>query len=145
VASSLLAGVSRPLFDGGAAKAQVSAQRAAFDATQADHRASVLVALKDVEDALVALQRDRERLDALRRAADAAANAALLARQRYASGLVDFQTVLETQRSQLSAQDSVAGASVDVTTDHVRLYKALGGGWQADAALAAATPSNREP
>ncbi len=138
VASSLLAGVSLPIFDGGAAKAQVNAQHAAFDAAQTAWRAGVLGALKEVEDALVTLQRDRERLASLTRASEAAANAALLALQRYASGLVDFQTVLETQRSQLSAQDSVAGATVDVATDHVRLYKALGGGWQPDAPLASA-------
>lgn len=138
VASSLLAGVSLPIFDGGAAKAQLGAQRAAFDAAQSAWRAGVLGALKEVEDALVTLQRDRERLAALTRASEAAANAALLARQRYASGLVDFQTVLETQRSQLSSQDGVASATVDVATDHVRLYKALGGGWQPDAPLAAA-------
>lgn len=142
VASSLLAGVSLPIFDGSAAKAQTDAQRAAFDAAQADYRGSVLGALKDVEDALVSLQRDRERLTALRQAAEAAYNAALLARQRYASGLVDFQTVLETQRSQLSAQDGVAAAGVDVATDHVRLYKALGGGWQPETPIAA-TASNR--
>lgn len=138
VASSLLAGVSLPIFDGGAAKAQVNAQRAAFDAAQASWRSGVLVALTEVEDALVTLQRDRERLASLSRAAEAAANAALLARQRYGSGLVDFQTVLETQRSQLSAQDSVASATVDVASDHVRLYKALGGGWQPEAPLASA-------
>jgi outer membrane protein, multidrug efflux system len=138
VASSLLAGVSLPIFDGGAAKAQLGAQRAAFDAAQSAWRAGVLGALNEVEDALATLQRDRERLAALTRASEAAANAALLARQRYASGLVDFQTVLETQRSQLSSQDGVASATVDVATDHVRVYKALGGGWQPDAPLAAA-------
>ena len=94
----------------------------------------MLTALKDVEDALVALQGDRERLARLREAADAASNAALLARQRYASGLVDFQTVLETQRTQLSAQDNVAASQADVASDHVRLYKALGGGWTPDTA-----------
>lgn len=129
VASALLASVSLPLFDGGAAKAQTAAQRAAYDQARESHRSAVLVALKDVEDALVALQRDRERLATLQQAAEAAGNAALLARQRYASGLIDFQTVLETQRSLLSAQDSVAASRVDVATDHVRLYKALGGGW----------------
>jgi len=40
--------------------------------------------------------------------------------------------VLETQRTQLSTQDSVASASADVSADHVRLYKALGGGWHTD-------------
>lgn len=129
VVSSLLAGVSLPVFDGGALRAQGEAQRAAFDQAREAHRSAVLVALKDVEDALVTLQGDRERLARLREAADAASNAALLARQRYASGLVDFQTVLETQRTQLSAQDNVAASQADVASDHVRLYKALGGGW----------------
>ena len=47
----------------------------------------------------------------LQLAAEAAGNAALLARQRYSSGLVDFQTVLDTQRTQLTTQDSVANAT----------------------------------
>jgi outer membrane protein TolC len=52
-----------------------------------------------------------------------------MARQRYSSGLIDFQVVLETQRTQLNTQDAVASASADLSADHVRLYKALGGGW----------------
>ena len=67
---------------------------------------------------------------ALQVAAQSAADAALLATQRYQSGLIDFQTVLETQRTQLGAQDSVAAIRTDIASDHVRLYKALGGGWQ---------------
>ena len=96
------------------------------------YQSTVLIALKEVEDALVALNGDRERLLRLRNAADAAANAALMARQRYSSGLVDFQTVLETQRSMFNTQDAVASTTTDLSTDHVRLYKALGGGWQPD-------------
>ncbi len=130
---SLLAGVSAPVFDGGAATAQLRAQQAAFDQAHAAYRATVLGALGDVEDALAALQGDRERLEHLRSAAEAAANAALLARQRYASGLIDFQTVLETQRTQLGAQDSVASGVADLAADHVRLYQALGGGWTPEA------------
>ncbi len=132
VASSLLAGLAWPLFDGGAGQAQVRAQQAAMDQAVAAYRGAVLTALKEVEDALSALRGDRERLAHLQQAAGAAANAALMARQRYSSGLVDFQVVLETQRNQLSTQDSVAGAAADVTADHVRLYKALGGGWLPD-------------
>ena len=89
----------------------------------------MLTALRDVEDALVALRGDRERLLQLQQAADAAANASLLANQRFASGLIDFQTVLDSQRTQLGTQDGVASATADVAADHVRLYKALGGGW----------------
>ena len=129
VATALLGSVSVPLFDGGAARAQVLAQEAALEQTRASYQAVVLTALKDVEDALVALQGDRTRLLHLTHAADAASNAALLAQQRYASGLIDFQTVLQTQRSLLTSQDSVASTHADLSADHVRLYKALGGGW----------------
>ena len=126
---SLLAGVSLPLFDGGAAQAQVRAEQAALQQAYAAYRAAVLTALQDVEDALVALRGDRERLVHLRTAAEAAGNAALLARHRYASGLIDFQVVLETQRTLRTTQDGVAATSADLGADHVRLYKALGGGW----------------
>ncbi len=140
VASALAASVSLPVFDGGAARARVRAQQAALDQAGSAYRAVVLTALKEVEDALVALRGDRERLARLQVAADAAANAALMARQRFDSGLVDFQTVLDTQRSQLNTQDGVANARADVSADHVRLYKALGGGWRPDDSDAAAAP-----
>jgi NodT family efflux transporter outer membrane factor (OMF) lipoprotein len=141
VAATLLGSVSLPIFDGGAARAQVDAQQAALEQTQVSYRAAVLLALQEVEDALVALRGDRLRLARLGNAADAAANAALLARQRYSSGLVDFQTVLDTQRTQLGAQDSLAGARADVSADHVRLYKALGGGWEPETTISrASTP-----
>jgi len=129
VVSSLLAGVTLPIFDGGAARANLRAEQAAMEQAQESYRATVLTALKEVEDALVALRGDRERLLRLNLAAESARSAALMARQRYDSGLVDFQVVLETQRSQLGTQDSVAGTQADLAADHVRLYKALGGGW----------------
>ncbi|MBR7793008.1 efflux transporter outer membrane subunit [Undibacterium sp. FT147W] len=130
--SSVLASVSLPVLDGGANRAQLQAQQAALEQAQLAYKAAVLTALQDVENALVALKNDRARLQGLRNAADAASNAALLARQRFASGLVDFQTILETQRTLYSAQDAVASTSNDLAADYVRLYKALGGGWQAD-------------
>lgn len=132
VVSALLGSVAVRLVDGGAAKAQVRAQEAALEQAQVAYQAAVLNGLKEVENALVALAGDRERLAHLRSAAEAAGNAALLARQRYASGLVDFQIVLETQRTLLSTQDSVASTGADLSADHVRLYKALGGGWEND-------------
>lgn len=132
VLRSLLASVSAPLFDGGAARAQVRAQEAALEQARLGYQSTVLGALKDVEDALVALQGDTERLARLQAAAAAAANAELLARQRYQSGLIDFRTVLDTQRTLLTAQDSVASTQATLSVDHVRLYKALGGGWTPD-------------
>lgn len=132
VVNALLGSVSVPLFDGGAARAQVRSQEAALEKARVNYQAVVLTALQDVEDALVALQGNRERLQRLRNASESAEQAALLATQRYSSGLVDFQTVLDTQRSLLSTQDSVAATEAELSADHVRLYKALGGGWRAD-------------
>lgn len=130
IVNSLLAGVSLPIFDGGALQAQVRVQEASLEQARVGYQATVLNALKEVEDALVALRGDRERLARLQNAADAAANAALLAQNRYASGLIDFQVVLDTQRTLLNTQDSVASTLANVSADHVRLYKALGGGWK---------------
>jgi outer membrane protein, multidrug efflux system len=139
VVSVLLASVSLPVFDGGARRAQVRAQQAALDQAYRAYQATVLSALKDVEDTLVALRGDRERLLSLQRAAEAAGNAALLARLRYSSGLIDFQTVLDTQRAQLRTQESVASVHIALSSNYVRLYKALGGGWQPDDRVASPT------
>lgn len=128
-ARSLVASVGQTLFDHGQRNAQLAAQQAAFDAAQETYRARVLAALQDVEDALSALAASRDRVAALHAAAEASRDAALLANHRYTSGLIDFQTVLDTQRTLLSVQDSVASAETDLAANHVRLYKALGGGW----------------
>ncbi|CAN7534135.1 efflux transporter outer membrane subunit [Duganella sp. LjRoot269] len=133
---TLLGSVAGNVFDGGASAAQLRLQRGALAQAQAGYLATLLTALQEVEDALAAQAADRLRLDHLRLAAAAADSAALLARQRYASGLVDFQTVLETQRALYTSQDGVATASANVGTDQVRLYKALGGGWQPDGGAA---------
>lgn len=133
VAASLLAGVSWPVIDGGATRAQIAAQQAALDSAQASYHAAVLTALGDVEDSLVALDRGSERVAALERAAEAAANAAELARARYRSGLIDFGTLLDAERSLLSARSSLASARTDLALAGVRLYKGLGGGWTAEA------------
>lgn len=148
VLGTLIASVTWPVFDGGAARAQVRAEEAALEQAQVAYQAAALAALKDVEGALVALRGDRERRVHLQRAAEAAGRAAGLARQRFSSGLVDFQTVLETQRTQLSTQDGLALVDADVGADHVRLYKALGGGWRGgslEPAPAAADPTPPDP
>lgn len=134
VVRSIVASLSAPLFDGGVIAGNIRAQEAALEQARADYRSSVLTALQDVEDALVALQGDRERSLSLATAAQAAANADVLARQQYQAGLVDFRTVLETQRSLLSAQDGAASVRASLAADHVSLYKALGGGWQPELA-----------
>jgi NodT family efflux transporter outer membrane factor (OMF) lipoprotein len=146
--ASLMAGVlgslSMPVFDAGASQAQLRAQQAAMDQASMAYQATVLTALTEVEDALVALQGDRVRLLRLQAAYQSADIAATLARQRYGSGVVDFQTVLETQRTRLSSQDSVAIARASVSADQVRLVKALGGGWLPENLEANPTPASSQ-
>lgn len=127
--ASLLAGVDLPVLDGGRLRAQVRQQEAARDEAAAAWRATVLAALREVEDALAALRSTREQLAAQQAAERSARSAATLAAQRYRSGLVDFQNVLQSQRTLLAAEDAVATTATGLATAHVRLYKALGGGW----------------
>jgi NodT family efflux transporter outer membrane factor (OMF) lipoprotein len=136
LAGLLLGSVSVPVYTGGALTAQVRAQEAALDQARIAYEAVVLAALKEVEDALVSMSTSRERLATLRRASDAARNASLLARYRYTSGLIDFQSVLQTQVTLLSVEDSVATAQAEIGVAHVHLYRALGGGWKPEPAEA---------
>lgn len=127
--ASVLASISLPVLDFGRVRANVQQQEAARDEAVAGYRASVLAALQDVEDALSSLAAGRAQLAAQIDAAGSARQAATLAEQRYRSGLVDFQSVLSAQRTQLSAEDSVAASRAALATTQVRLIKALGGGW----------------
>lgn len=130
VATQVLASMTAPLFDGGAANAQVKLQEAGVDKARANYQTTLLTAVKDVQDAMIAWRNDFERVTYLQQAATAAENAELLAQNRFASGLIDFQTVLQTQRTLLSAQDSLAGVQTDLSSDYVRIIKAVGGDWQ---------------
>jgi len=126
---SLLAGVTAPIFQGGRLRAQLEAQDAIREQALLHYEQAVLLALREVEDVLVALVRNRERAEALERAVEAAKNASLLARQRYSAGVIDFQPVVDTERSVLSLEDSLASTRAEGVFALIRLYKALGGGW----------------
>lgn len=124
-----LAKAGLTIFDGGQIRQKVAIQTAMQEEALAAYEAAVLGALKDVEDALVAYANERVRERALQDAETAGQSAFKLARDKYASGLVDFQTVLNTQQSLLTVQSTLASNHAEVTSDLIRLYKALGGGW----------------
>jgi NodT family efflux transporter outer membrane factor (OMF) lipoprotein len=129
ITRSLLAGITAPIFDAGRLRQQVEVRDAQREQAEIAYRQALLSALEDVENALAALDNSHAREEALGLAADAARNAAELARQRYSAGLTDFQTVLDTERSLLGVEDSLAVASANRATALIQLYKALGGGW----------------
>jgi outer membrane protein, multidrug efflux system len=126
--AGLAASLNWPLLDGGAGAAQVDAQQAAVDSARLAWRGAVLAALQDVEDSLSARSQLQLRADRLARASAAADQALVLARERWASGLIDYASVLDSQRGALSAGDALASARSDLVASHLRLLKALGGG-----------------
>ncbi len=129
LASSLSASLAQTIFDGGQTRSRVAAQNAVQEQARIAYEKTVLSALEDVENSLAAYANNRERAVALQLSASAARSAAQMAKQRYDSGLIDYQSVLETERSRLSNEDNLASAEADQLTALIGLYKALGGGW----------------
>lgn len=117
------------LFDGGRIRQNIAIQTALQEEALAAYQAAVLAALRDVEDALTAYVGEQARQQALQEAVGAAESACRLARDKYASGLADFTTVLTAQQALLTAQNALASSHAAVTSDLIRLYKAMGGGW----------------
>jgi len=130
-----LGSITQTLFDRGRIRQQIEIQNAVQEQAVISYESTVLNALKDVENALVSFRNNRQRLQALNEASEAARNAAQLAHNRYSAGLIDFQTVLDTEHIALTIEDSVAQTKADRTNALIQLYKALGGGWQADATI----------
>ncbi|WP_419181648.1 efflux transporter outer membrane subunit [Novosphingobium mangrovi (ex Huang et al. 2023)] len=139
ITGGLFAGISQSLFAGGSYAAQVRSSRAAADGAFAAYKSTVLGALEDVENAVVALHAAEAREKQFTIALDAANNSAIYARSQYRTGLTDF-TTLNTQESALvSARDGLVQARSDRATALIALFDALGGGWDPDTDYSAAT------
>jgi NodT family efflux transporter outer membrane factor (OMF) lipoprotein len=121
--------VNWPIFKAGAVRKNIEIQSALQEQCLIAYEAAVLGALEEVENALTAFANEQERKESLWNAAQSAQKASRLARQEYQAGLIDFNTVLETQRSLLSFQDQLAQSEGAVMTNLVHLYKVFGGGW----------------
>jgi len=136
--ANLLAGLTAPVFDAGRIRADIEASGALEEQAYETYRDTVLRALAETENALIACRRSNERLGILEQAATHAREADLLARRRYEVGEIDFLSVLDTQRTLLIIEESLLTTRADLTSSVVRLYQALGGGWSR-------TASNSEP
>jgi NodT family efflux transporter outer membrane factor (OMF) lipoprotein len=121
--------VSWRIFDAGSILQNIEVQSARQEQALFEYHATVLNAHEEVENALVAYAKEQQRRNALAKAVVAAQRAELLALDSYKAGLVGFFNVLDTQRSLLLLQDQVNQSDGVVVSNLVRLYKALGGGW----------------
>ncbi len=131
-----------PIFEGGKLKAMVQLSDVHEKEAAVDYAKTVLSALHEVENALVAYNTEGARRLDLEATAARNAETLALARQRYRSGLTTFLDVLDAERSLQQTELALAGNTAATSTDLVALYKALGGGWQK---AAGANPDQDSP
>jgi multidrug efflux system outer membrane protein len=114
-------------FDLGSARARLRGVEAATRESLAGYEQTVLRAIEETENALVAYREQQTRLVKLADQARESGRAASIARARYREGVADFLALLDAERTELQAQDAVAQAEAGVYTSVVAIYKALGG------------------
>lgn len=124
--------ISWAAFDLGSVRARLRGAEADADAALAGYEQQVLLALEESENAFSDYARAQERLLSLLRQSTASRAAAQQAEIRYREGTVDFLVLLDAERERLAAEDAQAQAEVELYRGVVALYKALGGGWQAE-------------
>jgi len=124
-------GLVQPLFDGGRLRANRDRVEAAWQENLAGYRERLLVAFREVEDALAALRYLDVQHEALTRASARARRAEQLADARYRAGLVTVLDVVDAQRSRLQAERQYNAVWSQQLLASVALVKALGGGWDA--------------
>ena len=123
-------GIHWPVFDGGRIRANIRVQDARQEHALVAYEYTVMLALEEVENALVAYAKEQNRLVSLREAVAANDRALEIARQLYGNGLVTFLNVLDAERSLFATEDQLTQSETIVLTNLVALYKALGGGWE---------------
>jgi multidrug efflux system outer membrane protein len=126
---SLASGFSWPVLDSGRIRANIKLQDAKQQQAMNIYTKTVLNALEDVENALVAYGNEQQRLRLLEAGTEANHKSVELATQRYQKGLVDFLNVLDTQRQLYQSEDALAVSRGRLALSLIALYESLGGGW----------------
>jgi multidrug efflux system outer membrane protein len=126
---SLGAGVAAPLIDGGANKANYQAARSRYDEALAKYRQTLLIALREVEDALVDLKGLAKSRNALQLALDSSQETRRLSQERYDKGLTSYFEVVDSERDVLRVQLVLSQLEANQRITLAALAKALGGGW----------------
>ena len=118
-----------PILAGGRIRANIRVQEARQEQALLQYEKAILTALEEVENALSAHGRELRRRDSLGASVAANRRALELATDRYASGLEDFLSVLDAQRSVYAAEDQLVQSEKNTAVTLIAIYKALGGGW----------------
>jgi NodT family efflux transporter outer membrane factor (OMF) lipoprotein len=126
-------GISETVFDGGLRRAQTAAARAAYDATVASYRQTVLTGFQEVEDNLAALRILEEEARVQDQAVKAAQQSVTVSMNQYREGTVSYFNVIVAQTIALSNERTAVDILGRRMTASVLLVKALGGGWNVSA------------
>ncbi len=133
--------VSLPVFDAGARRANVFAARARYDEAASAYAATLRNAIRDVENALIALQGTADRSADAQTAADNFEVSYRATEARYKSGFGTLFELEDARRSALAAQNTLIDLRRERVAAWIALYRALGGGWSlADERTAATSP-----
>ncbi len=130
---STASSLTLPIFNWGRINANIKSKKAQFDLAFLTYQSTVLGAFKEVEDALIAYNKEQQRHKSLAQAVAASQLAVEMADERYHRGLTTFLDVLQTQQTLYQTQRDLVDSAAQLSTDLVALYKALGGGWQTEA------------
>ena len=126
---SLGAGVAAPILRGGANKANYQAALSRYDEALAAYRQSLLIALREVEDALVDLKGLAKSRASLESALRSSQDTKSLSQERYDKGITSYFEVVDAERGVLQIQLSLSQLHADQRITLAALAKALGGGW----------------
>jgi len=127
---SIGAGLTQPIFHGGALLGQYQYSKARYEELLADYHKAVISALANVEDSLIALQQTGDLVQRQQQAAQTAQRAYNFAQTQMHAGTINVLTLLNTETALFSARDALAQAKYAHLQALVSLYQALGGGWQ---------------
>ncbi|UTO28291.1 efflux transporter outer membrane subunit [Bartonella harrusi] len=122
-------GLRFPFFNGGQITASVAVARAQRDQAFIHYRAAVLGALQEVENALVRLSKEHQRLEKLIVANKASLHSLKLSQNLFENGNTSFLELLNADRSHYSTQMALKDSRIALVTQYIALMKALGGGW----------------
>jgi NodT family efflux transporter outer membrane factor (OMF) lipoprotein len=126
---NLGAGITQPIFEGGALRAKRRAAIDTYDQAAAQYRLTVLQAFQNVADTLTALDNDAQALKAEYDAVNAAKASLDLIQKQYDNGAVNYVSLLTAQQTYQQARIAYVRAVASRYTDTVTLFQALGGGW----------------
>jgi NodT family efflux transporter outer membrane factor (OMF) lipoprotein len=126
---SLAGAISQPVFQGGTLLAKKRSAQAALDVAAAQYSSTVNTAFQSVANALVAIRRDAETLQASLQSEQTAQASLTVAQAQFQAGGITYVSVLQTEQTYQSARLNLVSAQAARFTDTVALFQALGGGW----------------